>query len=389
MVAGTQMVTPATADDATISSASLLQAILAKFAERDPSVLEASASSRLVGDIGAGTPAHAGANSTAVGGNLVQPTPRTEFSRRVKPVGMHNMNNLSMELSQSQDWTSTSTMNSTQDSTINPLMSFGSPPSKMSPAPGSTLPRMHALSEEGSLLSKSGTSPPNLEILPLRPGDSLHGTQELTLVRLSGLEVLHLPQTDALGKCDCYLEVRCGAAQGRTKAVRNSYTAVFDEVLTLPVADLVPHDEIVVVLREWERMGSSKTLASASIPLEPLRRNSVIDTSAPLFKAGGLPMMGYDGVPTQVRVRVARVLSGGDVTMDSAVTMDTATPPWSGPSAKSSTPGDAARARDNQRLLDGSDEVTRDLFQSALAPAALSPQRGTIAQKSKLHRGFI
>ena len=42
MVAGAQMVTPAPADDATVSSASLLQAILAKFAERNPSVLEAS-----------------------------------------------------------------------------------------------------------------------------------------------------------------------------------------------------------------------------------------------------------------------------------------------------------------------------------------------------------
>jgi len=58
-----------------------------------------------------------------------------------------------------------------------------------------------------------------------------------------------------------------------------------------------------------------------------------------------------------------------------------AAPPWSGPSAKS-TPGDAARARDNQRLLDGSDDVTRDLFKSALAPAAPFSQRGTNSQKS-------
>jgi hypothetical protein len=43
------------------------------------------------------------------------------------------------------------------------------------------------------------------------------------VLRVMGLEVSHLPKTDAFGKCDCYLQVRCGKAEGRTKAVRNSY----------------------------------------------------------------------------------------------------------------------------------------------------------------------
>jgi hypothetical protein len=158
--AASQMVSvnKALTDDASVSSASILQGILAKFAEQDNTYATYATANRSADDSAdAGEPIIGIPSSVTHASQGVQPTPRTEFSRRVKPTGF---NNFSMDVS--EDSLYTSTMNSTQDSALNPLMSFGSPPSK-SPPPalgmssrdtpaGKTVTRMRGLAEEDSTL---------------------------------------------------------------------------------------------------------------------------------------------------------------------------------------------------------------------------------------------
>eukprot|EP00802_Teleaulax_amphioxeia_P006005 Tamp_06009.p1 GENE.Tamp_06009~~Tamp_06009.p1 ORF type:complete len:805 (+),score=141.27 Tamp_06009:237-2417(+) len=155
-------------------------------------------------------------------------------------------------------------------------------------------------------------------------------------------------------------------------------------------------------------MGSGKTLASAFIDLEPLRRTGLVDTSVPLIKAGGQRMLGHDGLGTQLRVRLEAadprsrspsVLSAKSrdasalplpspgskshaqsldrdpaasppATAAAAASRSTGNVPAAGVTAATPSPdttGATAAAGDKQRLLEGSDAVTRDLFQSALA----------------------
>jgi len=395
-------------DDASVSSTSLLQGILAKFAEQGKEDISA----KTCGEIGEGSvlPSNTASRLASAPGTVfgVQPTPRTEFSRRVKPVGLNNLS--SMDLS--QDLTGTSTLDSTQGSAINPLMSFGSP-GKDSPlgmstrdTPSSkTIPRMRGLVEEDSLLNNSDSS--------VWSGQAL--TAQALSVRVSALEVLHLPKNENFGKCDCYIEVRCGIAEGRTKAVRNSYTAKFSEVFTLPIAG---EDDLVVILRDWDRMASSTTISSVTIPLTHVRRDGILDASIPLTKPNGSRLVGHDGQGTLLTLRLedpqkafnasttkpSNTLttfantfalspassSGGEQgsaklghnawspaphkTSASAHTHASASPQGGIASAHVSTGSanvKAATAGANQRMLDASDALTRELFQPALAA---SPQ---------------
>ena len=212
--------TNAPGDESSVSSAVLLQRILARFAEEQGQPADAS------GDRGSYPSTHAsGVMSTveSAAGPQVDPTPRTEFSRRVKPVGL---NNLSTDFS--QDMTSTSTMNSTQDSAINPLMSFGSP-SKITPNHDKL--RMGGVAEEDSMLLSSEHSVLSEPVLK---------------VRVSRLEARNL----GVSAKECYLEVRCGVAQGQSRPARCDHDAVFEEEFSLPIAG---EEEICVAVREWDR----------------------------------------------------------------------------------------------------------------------------------------
>jgi hypothetical protein len=224
--AAAQMVSASGApvDDSSVSSALLLQRILAKFAGQVGNAAETSGDRSNYPLTDAST-----VDSAPFASHLVDPTPRTEFSRRVKPVGL---NNFSMDLS--QEITSTSTMNSTQDSAINPLMSFGSPP-RMSPGARDKL-RMGGVTEEDSMLLSSDTS-----IL----------SEPVLNVRVSGLETRNLlPSTPAT---EWFLELRCGVTESRTRAASCAQATKFDDVLSLPIAG---EEEVSVSLREWDRAAS-------------------------------------------------------------------------------------------------------------------------------------
>jgi ribosomal protein S18 len=317
-------------NDAMVSSAVLLQHILAKSSAHDKTAYS-------MGDV-SGLDSRVSElffASKGEVGRMAGPTPRTEFSRRVKPVGI---NNYSVDLS--QDGTGTSTMNITEDSAINPLLSFGSP-SRLSPFSSRTTPntttnktRMDGLAEEDSLVDSpvdvlspldktggkheqhanllpakarldgqrlldasdavtrdlflsamqpaapaasqarespaaSGATRPALA-QPQQAQQQAQASAEAWTLRVSRMAAFHVPNMLVAGSSDPYLRVSVGEKElmtSKDSAASTGYKTEWMEVLEF--VSVQPHvGEAVLTLMDGEREGRPTVLGSVSVALD-------------------------------------------------------------------------------------------------------------------------
>ena len=101
-------------------------------------------------------------------------------------------------------------------------------------------------------------------ILRHRPETSIS-----SFVRVSGLQVSHLPKMDRMGKCDPYVVLELGGVQQRTKTLKNRYDAAFEEEFEFCGVVLKPgSEELILRVKDWDRFGKDEIVGNATVKLD-------------------------------------------------------------------------------------------------------------------------
>jgi hypothetical protein len=152
-------------------------------------------------------------------------------------------------------------------------------------------------------------------ILRHRPETSIS-----SFVRVSGLQVSHLPKMDRMGKCDPYVVLELGGVQQRTKTLKNRYDAAFEEEFEFCDLEVEARaaEYLVFRVKDWDRFGKDEEIGVASIALgrDTALVVSVNQDHCLLGKKG--KVFGHDGHATRISFVVSvRVYTDGPQKLES------------------------------------------------------------------------
>jgi Ca2+-dependent lipid-binding protein len=145
-----------------------------------------------------------------------------------------------------------------------------------------------------------------------------HGSRKTKTFVASGLEIsvisaLHLPKMDVFGTCDAYCEVKWLGLEYRTRIVKNSYNAEFDDVFEFELAEGERASEnLYIVVKDWDRMNKDEVVGhvvvSAAILNKLLGSHTMFDGPLPVKKTvfeNSENVQGFDGKKCVLHLKIS------------------------------------------------------------------------------------